>query len=74
MGLIAEVEEVIWGVPVDNSTIAAKTIEDDKLDVLINPPKTKITARITLPNPKLPNKIKPEPKIINNILSNKANS
>ncbi len=44
MGVTAEVEEVVWGVPVYYSAIVAKTREDDKLDVLINPPKIKITA------------------------------
>lgn len=44
MGVTAEVEEVVWGVPVYYSAIVAKTREDDKLDVRINPPKIKITA------------------------------
>lgn len=44
MGVTAEVEEVIWGVPVYYLAIVAKTRENDKRDVLINPTKIKIAA------------------------------
>lgn len=74
MGVTAEVEEIVRGVPVYYSAIVTKTRKDDKRDVLINPTKIKITAWIAIIFiAQLANKSKPDPETLDNILENKAN-